>query len=423
MFIDVAKIHIKAGDGGDGAVTFHREKYVANGGPDGGDGGKGGDIIFVADKHLTTLADFRYKKKYTAANGEKGGSNRCYGKSGENTVIKVPVGTVFKDTNTGRIMADLSDGESFVAAKGGRGGWGNTHFATATRQIPRFSKSGSAGEEFDVTMELKLLADVGLLGYPNVGKSTLVSVVSQAKPKIANYHFTTLTPVLGVVRIDEECSFVMADIPGVIEGAGEGAGLGHQFLRHVERCRLLLHVVDVSGSEGRDPIEDFETINKELEVFSPELSTRPQIVVANKIDMVEPDALERFREYVKSIGLELFEICAPICEGTDALMKAVAARLSQLPPIIKYEAEELPEIEIKTENNEFEIIKLDEGYFEVKAPFIEPLMDKTNPNDYEQLQYFQTVLEKSGIIEGLRKNGVENGDTVLIYDFEFDFLD
>ena len=421
MFIDVAKIHIKAGDGGDGAVTFHREKYVANGGPDGGDGGKCGDIIFVADKHLTTLADFRYKKKYTAANGEKGGSNRCYGKSGENTVIKVPVGTVFKDTNTGRIMADLSDGESFVAAKGGRGGWGNTHFATATRQIPRFSKSGSAGEEFDVTMELKLLADVGLLGYPNVGKSTLVSVVSQAKPKIANYHFTTLTPVLGVVRIDEECSFVMADIPGVIEGAGEGAGLGHQFLRHVERCRLLLHVVDVSGSEGRDPIEDFETINKELEVFSPELSTRPQIVVANKIDMVEPDALERFREYVKSIGLELFEICAPICEGTDALMKAVAARLSQLPPIIKYEAEELPEIEIKTENNEFEIIKLDEGYFEVKAPFIEPLMDKTNPNDYEQLQYFQTVLEKSGIIEGLRKNGVENGDTVVIYDFEFDF--
>ena len=423
MFIDVAKIHIKAGDGGDGAVTFHREKYVANGGPDGGDGGKGGDIIFVADKHLTTLADFRYKKKYTAANGEKGGSNRCYGKSGENTVIKVPVGTVFKDTNTGRIMADLSDGESFVAAKGGRGGWGNTHFATATRQIPRFSKSGSAGEEFDVTMELKLLADVGLLGYPNVGKSTLVSVVSQAKPKIANYHFTTLTPVLGVVRIDEECSFVMADIPGVIEGAGEGAGLGHQFLRHVERCRLLLHVVDVSGSEGRDPIEDFETINKELEVFSPELSTRPQIVVANKIDMVEPDALERFREYVKSIGLELFEICAPICEGTDALMKAVAARLSQLPPIIKYEAEELPEIEIKTENNEFEIIKLDEGYFEVKAPFIEPLMDKTNPNDYEQLQYFQTVLEKSGIIKALREKGVQNGDTVVIYDFEFDFLD
>ncbi len=423
MFIDVAKIHIKAGDGGDGAVTFHREKYVANGGPDGGDGGKGGDIIFVADKHLTTLADFRYKKKYTAANGEKGGSNRCYGKSGENTVIKVPVGTVFKETNTGRIMADLSDGESFVAAKGGRGGWGNTHFATATRQIPRFSKSGSRGEEFDVTMELKLLADVGLLGYPNVGKSTLVSVVSQAKPKIANYHFTTLTPVLGVVRIDEECSFVMADIPGVIEGAGEGAGLGHQFLRHVERCRLLLHVVDVSGSEGRDPIEDFETINKELEVFSPELATRPQIVVANKIDMVEPEALEKFREYVKGIGLELFEICAPICEGTDTLMKAVAARLSQLPPIIKYEAEELPVVEIKTENNDFEIIKHDECYFEVKAPFIEPLMDKTNPNDYEQLHYFQTVLEKSGIIEGLRKNGVKNGDTVVIYDFEFDFLD
>ena len=422
MFIDVAKIHVKAGDGGDGAVTFHREKYVANGGPDGGDGGKGGDIVFVADKHLTTLADFRYKRKYTAENGQRGGGNRCYGKSGADTVIKVPVGTVFKDTNSGRIMADLADGESFVAAKGGKGGWGNTHFATATRQIPRFSKAGNPGEEFDITMELKLLADVGLLGYPNVGKSTLVSVVSQAKPKIANYHFTTLTPVLGVVRVDDECPFVMADIPGVIEGAGEGAGLGHQFLRHVERCRLLIHVVDVSGSEGRDPIEDFETINKELKVFSPELSTRPQVVAGNKIDMAEPEQIEKFKNYIESKGLKYFSICAPILEGTADLINYVAKELQNLPPILKYEAEQAPEIEVKQENNEFEIVK-HKDYYEVKAEWIHPLMDKTNPNDFEQLQYFQTVLEKSGIIEGLRNAGVQNGDTVVIYDFEFDFLD
>ncbi len=422
MFADRAKIYVRSGKGGDGHVSFRREKYVPDGGPDGGDGGKGGDIIFVADKHLTTLADFRYKKKYTAANGEKGGSNRCYGKSGENTVIKVPVGTVFKDTNTGRIMADLADGESFVAAKGGKGGWGNTHFATSTRQIPRFSKEGKPGEEFDITMELKLLADVGLLGFPNVGKSTLVSVVSQAKPKIANYHFTTLTPVLGVVRIDDECSFVMADIPGVIEGAGEGAGLGHQFLRHVERCRLLLHVVDVSGSEGRNPIEDFETINKELEVFSPELATRPQIVVANKIDMAEPEQIEEFKNYVESKGLKFFTICAPILEGTKELINYVAKELETLPPIIKYEAEEAPEIEIKENNQEFSIVKHND-YYEVIAEWIHPLMDKTNPNDFEQLQYFQTVLEKSGIISALREKGVQNGDTVVIYDFEFDFLD
>ncbi|MBQ7129235.1 MAG: GTPase ObgE [Clostridia bacterium] len=422
MFIDIAEIHIKAGDGGNGAVTFHREKYVANGGPDGGDGGKGGDIVFIADKNLSTLADFRYKRKYTAANGEKGSGNRCYGKKGQDTVIKVPVGTVFKDTKTGRIMADLSDGESFVAAHGGKGGWGNTHFATATRQIPRFSKEGRPGEELDITLELKLLADVGLLGYPNVGKSTLVSVVSQAKPKIANYHFTTLTPVLGVVRVDDECSFVMADIPGVIEGAGEGAGLGHQFLRHVERCRLLLHIVDVSGSEGRDPITDFETINKELAVFSPELSTRPQIVVANKIDMAEPEQIEKFKKYIEEKGLKFFTICAPIQEGTDELVKYVAKELQKLPPILKYEAEEKPIEEVSEEKGKFEIVKRGEVY-EVIAEWLHPLMDKTNPNDYEQLLYFQNVLEKSGIINALREYGVKNGDTVVIYDFEFDFVD
>lgn len=423
MFIDVAEIHVKAGDGGNGAVTFHREKYVAAGGPDGGDGGKGGDIVFVADKHLTTLADFRYKRKYTAQNGEKGMGNRCYGKKGADTVIKVPVGTVFKEKETGRIVADLSDGESFIAARGGKGGWGNTHFATSTRQIPRFSKEGKPGEEFDLILELKLLADVGLLGYPNVGKSTLVSVVSQAKPKIANYHFTTLTPVLGVVRVDDLCSFVMADIPGVIEGAGDGAGLGHQFLRHIERCRLLLHIVDVSGSEGRNPIDDFETINKELAVFSPELSKRPQIVVANKTDMAEESQIAEFKAYIEKKGLKFFEICAPISEGTDELIKFVAGELQKLPPIIKYETEEMPEVVVEEKSSgEFEIVKHSDRY-EVIAEWIHPLMDRTNPNDYEQLLYFQTVLEKSGIIQALRDKGVKNGDTVVIYDFEFDFLD
>ena len=271
MFVDTAKIHLKAGDGGDGAVSFHREKYVAAGGPDGGDGGRGGNIVFKADSNLSTLADFRYKRKYAAAAGERGGSGRCTGKSAADLVVSVPVGTLVKDAETGRIIADISDSEPVVIAKGGNGGWGNQHFATATRQVPRFAKKGNPGEELDVTLELKLLADVGLIGFPNVGKSTLISVVSEAKPKIANYHFTTLTPVLGVVRMGEGSSFVMADIPGLIEGAGEGVGLGHEFLRHVERCRMLLHVIDVSGSEGRDPIDDFNKINKELAVFSSEL--------------------------------------------------------------------------------------------------------------------------------------------------------
>lgn len=421
MFIDVAKIKIKAGDGGNGAVSFHREKYVASGGPDGGDGGKGGDVIFIADDHLSTLADFRYKRKYIAQNGQNGGAKRCFGKGGENLIIKVPRGTLIKEEQTGRVLADISDSEPVVIARGGRGGWGNQHFATPTRQIPRFAKPGTPGEDFDVVLEIKLLADVGLLGYPNVGKSTLVSVVSEAKPKIANYHFTTIVPMLGVVRIDEGASFVIADIPGVIEGAGEGVGLGHEFLRHIERCRLIIHVLDVSGSEGRDPIEDFETINKELVVFNEHLSTRPQIVAANKCDLATEAQIERLREYIEGKGLKFFPIMAPIREGVDSLINCAAAELVNLPPIITYESEAAPEIEIS--GTEFDITEIEDGVFDVTAPWLLRLMNRTNPNDHDQLQYFQTVLQKSGIIDGLREAGCSQGDTVTIYDFEFDFVD
>ena len=421
MFIDTAKIYVKAGNGGNGAVTFHREKYVANGGPDGGDGGKGGNIVFVADRNLSTLADFRYKRKYRAADGASGSGSRCTGKSGEDTVIRLPLGTVVKQEETGRIIADLSDEEPVIIAKGGKGGWGNVHFKSSTRQIPRFSKAGAPGEEFNLVLELKLLADVGLLGYPNVGKSTFISVVSEAKPKIANYHFTTLTPVLGVVRVDEEKSFVLADIPGVIEGAGEGVGLGHEFLRHIERCRLIIHVVDVSGSEGRDAITDFETINSELKTFSEELSERPQIVLANKVDMATDEQRAEFKSYIEGLGLAYFEASAIIAEGTREVINYVATKLDELPPLVKYEAEPAPEIEVDN-TRKFEIRKLDADLYEVEAEWLIPVMNNTNPNDYESLQYFQRVLIKSGIIDGLRNAGVQEGDTVTIYDFEFDFV-
>lgn len=347
MFVDKAKIKIKAGDGGDGAVSFHREKYVAAGGPDGGDGGKGGDIVFQVDDNFSTLIDFRYKKKYVAQRGENGSSRNCTGKSASDLVIKVPRGTLIRNAVTGRIMADLSTDEPQILAKGGKGGKGNIHFATSTRQIPRFAKPGFPGEEFEVTLELKLLADVGLVGYPNVGKSTLISVVSAAKPKIANYHFTTLTPVLGVVRLAEESSFVMADIPGLIEGASDGVGLGHEFLRHVERCRLILHVVDVSGIEGRDPIEDYETIQKELENFSSDLAQRPQIVAGNKCDMADPEQVERFRKYIEDKGMQFFPISAATTQGTNELIQATGSMLAELPPIIKYEPEPITPEELE----------------------------------------------------------------------------
>ena len=423
MFIDKAVIKIKAGDGGNGAVAFHREKYVASGGPDGGDGGKGGDIVFVVDDNLSTLADFKYKRKYKAPNGMDGQGGRRNGKKGEDLIIKVPRGTVIKEKESGTLMADMSDDDSFIAAKGGRGGWGNSHFATPTRQTPRFAKGGNPGEEWEVVLELKLLADVGLLGFPNVGKSSFISVVSQAKPIIADYHFTTITPVLGVVSMGEGSSFVIADIPGLIEGASEGVGLGHAFLRHVDRCRMLVHIVDVAGSEGRDPIEDFEKINLELERFNPELAERPQIVVANKIDLATDEQRERFRSYIEEKGYRYFEMCAPIVEGTKEVIDAVAAMLSTLPPVKRYESEEMPlETLLAKQNTGFEIFVEDDVYI-VEAPFLIKILCRTDLDDYESLQYFQRVLISSGIIDALREKGIEEGDIVSVYDFEFEFVD
>ncbi len=422
MFVDIAKIHLKAGNGGDGAVSFHREKYVAAGGPDGGDGGKGGNIVFKADSNLSTLADFRYKRKYTAQNGQNGGASRCTGKSAPDLVISVPIGTLVKDAETGRIIADVSDDEAVIVALGGNGGWGNQHFATSTRQVPRFAKSGNPGEELDVTLELKLLADVGLIGFPNVGKSTLVSVVSEAKPKIANYHFTTLTPVLGVVRMGEGSSFVMADIPGLIEGAGEGVGLGHEFLRHVERCRMLLHVLDISGSEGRDPIEDFDKINHELSVFSDELSKRPQIIVGNKCDLIDEEEIKRISDYFESKGYKFFPVMAAIAEGTDELINYVAAELQKLPPILKYEAEPKPVAPIKDNNREFTIRVSNGVYYVENCDWIMDIMNRVDPDDYESLQYFERVLRQTGIIKALEDEGINEGDTVNVCDVEFDFV-
>ncbi|MBQ7118395.1 MAG: GTPase ObgE [Clostridia bacterium] len=422
MFVDKAKIFIKAGSGGNGAVAFHREKYVAAGGPDGGDGGKGGDIVFMVDDNLSTLNDFKYKKKYKAPTGADGQGGRRNGRKAEDLIIKVPRGTVIRESDSGVIMADMSTDEPFVAAKGGKGGWGNSHFATATRQTPRFAKAGMPGEEWEVTLELKLLADVGLLGFPNVGKSSFISVVSQAKPVIADYHFTTITPVLGVVSMGEGSSFVIADIPGLIEGASDGVGLGHEFLRHVERCRMLLHIVDVAGSEGRDPVEDFEKINLELERFNPELAKSPQIVAGNKIDLATDEQREAFRKYIEDKGYTYFEMCAPILEGTKEVIDAVAAKLATLPPVRRYEKEEIPlETLLKKQDTGFTITVEDDVYI-VEAPFLIRILCQTDLDDYESLQYFQRVLISSGIIDALREKGIQEGDIVSIYDFEFEFM-
>ena len=422
MFVDKAKILIKAGNGGDGAVAFHREKYVAAGGPDGGDGGRGGNIVFKADDNLSTLADFRYKRKYTAPNGQDGSGGRKNGRKGEDLIIYVPRGTIIREAESGAVMADMSSDEPFIAAKGGRGGWGNPHFATPTRQVPRFAKEGTPGEEWEVSLELKLLADVGLLGFPNVGKSTLVSVVSEAKPIIANYHFTTITPVLGVVSMGEGNSFVMADIPGLIEGAGDGVGLGHEFLRHVDRCRMLVHILDAAGSEGRDPIDDFNIINRELEKFDPELAKRPQIVVANKIDLAEDGQVEKLRKYFEERGYEFYTMCAPILEGTRELVNAIWNKLGTLPPIKQYETESIPlEMFEKTDDKGFTITVRDNVYF-VEAPWLLKILQRCDLDDYESLQYFQRVLLSSGIIDALHEKGINEGDTVSIYDLEFDFV-
>lgn len=425
MFVDSAKIYIKAGDGGDGCVSFHREKYIASGGPDGGDGGKGGDIVFRVDDNLSNLIDFRYKRKYVAERGKDGSSKNCTGRNAPDLVISVPRGTVVKEVSSGRILADLSTDEPVVICKGGKGGKGNAHFATSTRQIPRFAKPGFRGDEYEVQLELKLIADVGLVGFPNVGKSTLISVVSAAKPKIANYHFTTLTPVLGVVRINENNSFVMADIPGLIEGASEGVGLGHEFLRHVERCRLILHVVDVSGIEGRDPIEDFKAINRELENFSMELADAKQIVAANKSDMASPEQIKRFRDFIEGEGLPFFEISAATTTGTQELMNAVYEELTKLPPVKQFEAQPLTQEELddKLLSKQKFNITIENGIYYVEADWLWDVLRSCNMEDYSSLQYFQRVLRSSGIIDKLEEMGIEEGDTVNIFDFEFDFVE
>ena len=422
MFVDIAKIKIKAGDGGNGAVAFHREKYVASGGPDGGDGGRGGNIVFKVDDNLSTLADFRYKRKYKAENGADGSGSRRNGKKGKDLIIRVPRGTIIRETESGVIMADMSADDEFIGAKGGNGGWGNSHFATSTRQTPRFAKSGAPGEEWEVQLELKLIADVGLLGFPNVGKSSLISVVSQAKPIVGDYHFTTIVPVLGVVTMGPEKSFVMADIPGLIEGASEGIGLGHEFLRHVERCRMLVHIVDVAGSEGRNPIEDFEAINRELESFNPELAKCPQIVAGNKIDLATDEQLASFREYIEGKGYEYYEIVAPIKHGTQELINAVARKLETLPPVKRYESEEIPMAVLEKRSKDGFTVRVEDGVYIVEADWLYRILCKTDLDDYESLQYFQRVLQQRGIIDALIEKGINEGDTVSIYDLEFDYV-
>lgn len=420
MFVDTAKIRIKAGKGGNGAVSFHHEKFINAGGPDGGDGGKGGDIVFVGDTNISSLIDFKYKKNYTAEDGKPGGAKRCFGKSAPDLMIKVPVGTLIRDAETGRILADISDKEPQIVARGGKGGWGNCHFATPTRQIPKFAKPGYPGEEMEVTLELKLLADVGLVGFPNVGKSTLISVVSAAKPEIASYPFTTLTPVLGVVRIDAGSSFVMADIPGLIEGAAEGVGLGHDFLRHVERCRLILHIVDISAMEDRDPIEDYKKINAELEKFDPELAKRPQIVALNKADAAIEEMIDEFNAFAEKEGFKTYLISAATGEGVKELMNAVETELAKLPPVLRYEAEAPVREEITTKQ-EF-TIHIEDGIYVVEAPWLMHALGFVDLDDYESLQYFQRVLRLSGIIDKLEEMGINEGDTVSILDIEFDYM-
>ena len=420
-FVDTAKIAVRAGSGGNGAVAFHREKYVAAGGPDGGDGGRGGDVILQVDDHMSTLMDFRYKRKYVAGNGGDGQGKRCSGKDGENLVIKVPRGTVVRDAESGEIIADMSSGEPFVLCRGGNGGWGNKHFATPTRQVPRFAKAGLPGISREVVLELKLLADVGLVGFPNVGKSTLLSVVSKARPKIANYHFTTLFPNLGVVYVEEGVSFVLADIPGIIEGAADGAGLGHDFLRHIDRCRLLIHVVDVSGSEGRDPVADFEAIQAELKEYSPELASRRMLVAGNKADIAQDrTGLEALRAHVEAMGMPFYEISAAAQQGTRELMYAAARELESLPPITVYEptyVERPPEVDL---SEPMTILHEDDTWI-VEGPALQRLMANVNFGDYESRNWFDKMLRQSGLFDRLEEMGIQDGDTVSLYNLEFEY--
>lgn len=420
-FVDHVKITCKAGNGGDGCVSFHREKFVLNGGPDGGDGGKGGDVLLYADPNMHTLLDFRFKSKYMAESGGNGAGGRCTGKNGADVLIKVPVGTVFRDEGTGAVVADMDKpGETRRILRGGRGGWGNQHYATSTRQAPNFARPGMKCDVHTFLLELKTMADVGLVGYPNVGKSTILSVVTAAKPKIGNYHFTTLTPNLGIVRRYGK-DMVLADIPGLIEGASEGAGLGHDFLRHVERTRLLLHVVDISGCEGRDPVADFDQINRELANYG-ELKNRPQIVVCNKMDL--PDSAEnlaRLRAHVAPLGFPVFAVSAAAHQGFDALLDEAAKMLETLPPIVHYEEEiQLDDAVIRPEDYAVEKVA---GVYEVTGAAIERLLGSVNFDDDESINWFHRTLRRTGVIDALRKAGAREGDTVRMVDMEFDFVE
>ncbi len=425
MFVDNVKIYIKAGDGGNGAVSFRREKYVAAGGPDGGDGGHGGNVVFRVDPGTNTLLAFRYKHKFIAARGGDGKGAKCHGATAEDLIIMVPPGTLIRNAETGKILHDMSenDGSDYLACRGGRGGWGNRHFATPTRQVPMFAKNGTEGEEKEVVLELKMLADVGLIGYPSVGKSSILARISSAKPKIADYHFTTLSPNLGVVRTGGESGFVAADIPGLIEGAADGAGLGHAFLRHIDRCRLLLHVVDISCFEGRDPIEDIQKINYELARYSEELSHRPQIILANKCDALDPELVDipAFEAYVKQNGWELLYVSAVTGEGLDKMIRTVADRLAELPPMKIYESEYEPE-DAYVGGGKETVIRRENNTFYVSGEWLKNLMGQINFSDYESLNFFQRVLEKSGVFEALEQKGCRDGHTVSIYDFEFDYV-
>ena len=425
MFVDNVKIYVKAGDGGNGAVAFHREKYVSHGGPDGGDGGHGGNIVFRVDKGCNTLLAFRYKHKFIAENGDNGKGGKIHGATAKDMIISVPPGTLIRDEETGKIIHDMTenDGADYVCCNGGKGGWGNRHFATATRQIPMFAKSGKKGEEKNLILELKMLADVGLIGYPSVGKSSILARISAAKPKIADYHFTTLSPNLGVVSTGEESGFVAADIPGLIEGAADGAGLGHAFLRHVDRCRLLLHVVDISATEYRDPIDDIKNINYELKRYSPELASRPQIIVANKVDMLDTERvdIDEFEEFVKDNGWELVYASAITGKGLDEMIKKAASMLKELPPMLIYEAEYQPEDAYVGASHDT-VIRRENDTFYVEGEWLYNLVGQVNFEDYESLNFFQRVLKKSGVFELLEAKGCTDGMTVSIYGFEFDYV-
>lgn len=423
MFIDKARIFVKSGNGGNGAVSFRREKYVPAGGPDGGDGGNGASVIFEVDLGLRTLMDFKYQRKYVAEHGEDGSKKRKAGRNGEDLILKVPPGTIIRDEATGLVIADLKEeGDRAVVAKGGRGGKGNQHFANAVRQAPAFARSGSDGVEKWVVLELKMIADVGLLGFPNVGKSTFLSVVTKAKPKIANYHFTTLTPNLGVVQTKFGDSFVLADIPGLIEGAAEGVGLGHDFLRHVERTKVLIHIVDISGLEGRDALEDFDKINDELKLYNEKLATRPQVVVANKMDILEDESIfEEFKNELEDRGYKVFKMSAATRQGVDDVIAYVSELLKEAEEIELVSEEEMFRPELDEQQDEGLQIDIEDGVYVVIGKSLRRIMYSVNFDDMESLQYFQKAMESQGVFDRLREMGIEDGDTVRIYEIEFEF--